>query len=96
MLSGDFGKDLTDIQAYIVDLQEKVNKNATDIETNNTVAETISRQYNLISQHLDSVDKKNEEIEITFSKQTPWIGSVEEYESLEDKDPDKFYFIYEE
>lgn len=96
VLSGDFGKDLTDIQAYIVDLQEKVNKNATDIETNNIVAETISRQYNLISQHLDSVDKKNEEIEITFSKQTPWIGSVEEYESLEDKDPDKFYFIYEE
>ena len=96
VLSGDFGKDLTDIQAYIVDLQEKVNKNATDIETNNIVAETISRQYNLISQHLDNMDNRHEEIETAFSKQTPWIGSIEEYESLEDKDPDKFYFIYEE
>lgn len=56
----------------------------------------VSRQYNLISQHLDNMDNRHEEIEIAFSKQTPWIGSIEEYESLEDKDPDKFYFIYEE
>ena len=86
----------TDFQSYIAELQEKVNKNSTDIETNNIAVETISKQYNLISQHLDNIDKRNEEIEIAFSKQTPWIGSKEEYESLEDKDPDKLYFIYEE
>ena len=89
VLSGDFGKDLIDIQAYIAELQEKVNKNSTNIETNNTAVEMVSRQCNLISQHLDN-------IETAFSKQTPWIGSIEEYESLEDIDPDKFYFIYEE
>ena len=96
VLSGDSRQNSTDFQSYIAELQEKVNKNSTDIETNNIAVETISKQYNLISQHLDNTDKRNEEIEIAFSKQTPWIGSKEEYESLEDKDPDKLYFIYEE
>lgn len=96
VLSGDAGEDLINVQTYIEELQEKVNKNSTDIETNNAAVEMVSRQYNLISQHLDNMDNRHEEIEIAFSKQTPWIGSAEEYESLEDKDPDKFYFIYEE
>lgn len=96
VLSGDAEEDLINIQTYIAELQEKVNKNSTDIETNNAAVEMVSRQYNLISQHLDNMDNRHEEIEIAFSKQTPWIGSIEEYESLEDKDPDKFYFIYEE
>ena len=96
VLSGDAGENLINIQTYIAELQEKVNKNSTDIETNNTAVEIVSKQYNLISQHLDSIDKKHKEIETAFSKQTPWIGSKEEYESLENKDPDKFYFIYEE
>ena len=96
VLSGDSRQNSTDFQSYIAELQEKVNKNSTDIETNNIAVEMISKQYNLISQHLDNIDKRNEEIEIVFSKQTPWIGSKEEYESLEDKDPNKLYFIYEE
>ena len=96
VLSGDSGKDLINVQTYIAELQEKINKNTSEIETNNASVEIVNKQYNLISQHLDSVDRRNEEIEIAFSKQTPWIGSKEEYESLEDKDPDKFYFIYEE
>ena len=96
VLSGDVGEELSNIQTYITELQEKVNKNSTDIETNNAAVEIVSKQYNLISQHLDSIDKKHKEIETAFSKQTPWIGSKEEYESLENKDPDKFYFIYEE
>ena len=94
--SGDVGENLINIQTYIAELQEKVNKNSTDIETNNTAVEIVSRQYNSISQHLNNMDNRHEEIEIAFSKQTPWIGSKEEYESLENKDPDKFYFIYEE
>ena len=96
VLSGNAGEELSNIQTYIAELQEKVNKNSTDIKTNNTAVEIVSKQYSLISQHLDSIDKKHEEIETAFSKQTPWIGSKEEYESLENKDPDKFYFIYEE
>ena len=96
VLSGDIGENLINIQTYIAELQEKVNKNSTDIETNNAAVEIVSRQYNSISQHLDNMDNRHEEIEIAFSKQTPWIGSKEEYESLENKDPDKFYFIYEE
>lgn len=96
VLSGDAGENLINIQTYIAELQEKVNKNSTDIETNNAAVEMVSKQYNLISQHLDNMDNRHEEIEMAFSKQTPWIGSKEEYESLENKDPDKFYFIYEE
>ena len=96
VLSGNPGNNLDGFQTYIAELQEKVNKNSTDIETNNTAVEIVSKQYNLISQHLDNVDKKYKEIETAFSKQTPWIGSKKEYESLENKDPDKFYFIYEE
>ena len=96
VLSGNAGEELSNIQTYIAELQEKVNKNSTDIKTNNTAVEIVSKQYSLISQHLDSIDKKHEEIETALSKQTPWIGSKEEYESLENKDPDKFYFIYEE
>ena len=96
VLSGDSTENLINIQTYIEELQEKVNKNTSKIETNNASVEIVSKQYNSISQHLNNVDKRNEEIEMIFSKQTPWIGSKEEYESLEDKDPDKFYFIYEE
>lgn len=96
VLSGNPGNSLDGFQTYIAELQEKVNKNSTDIETNNAAVEIVSRQYNSISQHLNNMDNRHEEIEIAFSKQTPWIGSKEEYESLENKDPDKFYFIYEE
>ena len=96
VLSGNPGNSLDGFQTYIAELQEKVNKNSTDIETNNAAVEIVSRQYNSISQHLDNMDNRHEEIEIAFSKQTPWIGSKAEYESLENKDPDKFYFIYEE
>lgn len=96
VLSGNPGNSLDGFQTYIAELQEKVNKNATDIETNNAAVEIVSRQYNSISQHLNNMDNRHEEIETAFSKQTPWIGSKAEYESLEDKDPDKFYFIYEE
>ena len=96
VLSGNPGNNLDGFQTYIEELQEKVNKNSTDIETNNAAVEIVSRQYNSISQHLNNMDSRHEEIETAFSKQTPWIGSKEEYESLENKDPDKFYFIYEE
>ena len=96
MLSGDSTENLINIQTYIKKKKKKVNKNTSEIETNNASVEIVSKQYNSISQHLNNVDKRNEEIETIFSKQTPWIGSKEEYESLEDKDPDKFYFIYEE
>ena len=96
VLSGNPGNSLDGFQTYIAELQEKVNKNSTDIETNNAAVEIVSRQYNSISQHLNNMDNRHEEIEIAFSKQTPWIGSKAEYESLENKDPDKFYFIYEE
>lgn len=96
VLSGNPGNNLDGFQTYIEELQEKINKNTADIKTNNTAVEIVSKQYNLISQRLDNVDKKYKEIETAFSKQTPWIGSKAEYESLENKDPDKFYFIYEE
>ena len=96
VLSGNIENNLDSFQTYIEELREKINKNTADIKTNNSAVEIVSKQYNLISQHLDSIDKKHKEIETAFSKQTPWIGSKEEYESLENKDPDKFYFIYEE
>lgn len=96
VLSGNPGNNLNGFQTYIEELQEKINKNTADIKTNNTAVEIVSKQYNLISQRLDNMDNRHEEIEIAFSKQTPWIGSKAEYESLENKDPDKFYFIYEE
>ena len=60
VLSGDVGENLINIQTYIAELQEKVNKNSTDIETNNAAVEIVSRQYNSISQHLDNMDNRHE------------------------------------
>ena len=71
VLSGNIENNLDSFQTYIEELREKINKNTADIKTNNSAVEIVSKQYNLISQHLDSIDKKHKEIETAFSKQTP-------------------------
>ena len=71
VLSGNIENNLDSFQTYIEELRQKINKNTADIKTNNTAVEIVSKQYNLISQHLDSIDKKHNEIERAICKETP-------------------------
>ena len=106
VMSGDMVEsDYSDVLSKLNEVQNKLDNISNNVNNQNTAIDNMSKQIidnnNLVKDLNVNVESNTDRIKIIENKIAgdiayPWIGSEFEYEQLAVKDPNKFYYLYEE
>lgn len=105
LTSEDLNSDLTTINTALASLKKIVYENSTSITSSNGILNAIGTNVNDLLKRTDNLeasdvkttnDIKNIQATLDSNIAYPIVLTEDEYEALAVKDPNKFYYIYEE
>ena len=105
LTSGDLSIDVASINTVLINLKKMISSNSDSITSVNGVLNVVGTNVNDLlkrTKNLETSDNKNKQdiknIQNTLDASIvyPVVLTEDEYEALAVKDPNKFYYIYEE
>jgi hypothetical protein len=105
LTGSDAGGDTTEIERNLVSLKKIVYNNSDSVTSLNGVVSVMGQNVNDLIKRASSLESDNTQTKKDIKSlqdslganiMYPIILTEDEYEALEEKDPNKFYYVYEE